>query len=885
MHDESLLLYARAYDLVEDYTSISPLSYICLPYDSEEEIANDPDLISEFLQSLTFRNDTRLATKNENERLEVVKDVTSLLAKTVSLRAYTEGFENFNERQVSNKSLYLDEPLLRYRWGLGANTAFSPIDLNLFPLKEVATSDEGDEGLGFPSWVRDRRNEISKEPIGEKMVIDRKVLEYLRKMVKDTDCEERLIGEDKDDGYYHDLEALDPKEITPPLSPLLLPGSPLLSTPLNELAERLEPLTLGTREQLSNIHIFERSHGNEALDEDIEAIDLFKSIQLPPLISSSPIRSPAKGLRIEAPLTPPFTSPNKKISNTSSRHNNTSSPPNQPAKRVKLSEAVEEFIIPPSLDPSEDGIEDGANPDDYLTQSAMAEFTLGVMEPGAQFFLMQLQQEQLEDSTKSEEMYTGGLRVELPVVNWKRPVPPWILDKVSNEEPIGAMDKEIMTKWEYRKSLDIAGLHWGIGITSTFQPGITETIFPETEEELWEGIEEVFPVLPLETVIEDEDESFWKDLPQDDEHLECAKIQPKTDLDSLVERKRIQRPATRSKYPSVSLLDPRSNLSSFLSLQNRIIEPPLDGFVRSSSTVPPPAPSPVSCSQTNPSTVQPSISTSPMPSDPSSTFIISASFLANRVLYKIIRSFCPTSIFVERDFEPFTSIKIFGKEDQVPEEYTIEADIIVSPLVGIILTDLQTIRRRPLPSNFLIADNASPSPPPIRCEEIRDRISELSRRYQRLIVGVSVDFGRGNGEMVELGTTDCTILAAFTGFCEAIGNVEAATIVPGNGRSGVQEIARWVVETMNIHSTQWRNVGLEVEITEKESMWETFLRNSGMNSYAAQAVLTKLHESGCGLVDFVTIEKESRRVIFEQFVGGKSLERFEEVSGAQWQHG
>ncbi|KAF3146838.1 hypothetical protein TWF569_006301 [Orbilia oligospora] len=859
MHDESLLLYARAYDLVEDHTSISPLSFICLPYDTEEEAGDDVDLITNFLENLPFR--TTSVHSTTNERLEAVKDVSLLLAMTISLRVYTENPGNGYQK---SDDLYLDEPLLRYEARLSANTINQRLNLTRLPLKGVVPSKEDDDGeLQFPYWAWERRNEIAADLAGERMAVDRKVLEFLRKTVKNPDAEKKPTGDCEDVCY--DVSTVSAISI------------------LHRSAGILFGVTELTRwDKLPSIPTFEKGTlMNESLDEDIEAVQLSRFIQLPPLISSSPIRPPPKELHVETPLTPPLTSPNKHIT-VLDKTVGTDIPSELcgPPKKVKFSDIVEEFLIPPSLDPSEGGYDDEVTPSDYLTHSAMAQFSLEVMEPGAQFFLMQLQQEQLEDSTKSEQEPKDGLRVELPIVSWKRPTPPWISGGIHDDDLVGAIDKEVMVNWEYRKSLDIAGLCWTIGNTTVSQPGVTETIFPETEEELWKGIEDVFPVLPLDTLIEDEDESFWDDGQEQDENLECAKIQPKMDLDSLIERRRLKRLTANHKNVAVPLLDPRSNLSSFLSLQNRSTEPHPSTIIHSSSAAPSPIPSAISCSQTDPSTVQPSIQVSSLPSDPSSTFIIAASFLANRTLYKAIRSFCPNSKFIERDFEQLSPARIFGKQDQVPEEYAIEADIIVSPLTGITLTDLQTIRRRPLPTNLSTRSGDSF---PETCEEIRARISELSRRYQNLVVGISIDFGGSGVESVELSTTDCAILAAFIGFCEGVGNIEV-TIVPGSGKSGAQELGKWVVRTMDFHSAPWKNAGLEVDITEKETMWEAFLRNSGMNSYAAQAVLTKLQESECGLVDFVTIEKESRRVIFEQFVGRKSLERFEEVSDARWQY-
>ncbi|KAK6499907.1 hypothetical protein TWF481_010262 [Arthrobotrys musiformis] len=856
MHDESLLLYARAYDLVEDHTSISPLSFICLPYDIEEEVIKDTELISSFLRSLPV---TEEAT---HERLEVVRDVSSLLSKVISLRGYTENFGD--EEYATVDDARFEEPLLRYQAHSSLYGIVQRVDSDRLSLKEAVVDEDDDEGVEFPHWAWERRNEVVADLAGDRMAIDRKVLEYLRRTVKNPD-HDKISADEHDDSSYNntpDFELVDPGEITPPLSPLSAPQCPMPSISLSELGEELDPLNLEPEANLVSVPKFDNTHlRHETLDEVSEASKLLNRIQLPPPISSSPIKSPAKELRVEAPLTPPITSPNVQFLTLDNKNDNhVSIPPCGASKTVSLPNLVEEFIPPPSLDPSEDGYDDSQ---DELTESAMAQFTFGVMEPGAQFFLMQLQQEQLEDSTKLEPE-GDGLRVELPVLNWQRPTPPWISGRDTGESLVDAIDEGIMKRWEYRKSLDIAGLCWTIGSIKTPQPGLTETIFPENEEELWKGIEEVFPVLPLETIIEDEGDSFREDIPQEDEDLECAKIQPKMDLDSLIERKRIQNPTSNRRYP-ISLLDPHSNLSSFLSLQNRNIpiEPPLETLLSSSSAPPSPTSS-LPNSQTSPSTIHPPTSTSPPPPDPSSKFIISASFFSNRTLCKSIQSLCPTSKFIERDFTP-------SQNKQLPEP-TPEADITVSPLMGILLTDFQTIRKRRLPTETTILPS----------EEIRSKISMLSQRYKTLAVGVCMDFGTTPGMGIELCAADCAILSAFTGFCESMGGVDI-TIIPAHGSDRIRQLSRWIVGVMNYHSTTWRGLALEVEISEKEEPWETFLRNAGMNSYAAQAVLTKLTESGCRLVDFVTIERESRRLIFEPYIGRECLERFEEVIGVQWQ--
>ncbi|KAJ6259363.1 hypothetical protein Dda_6263 [Drechslerella dactyloides] len=874
----SLLLYARAYDLVEDHTSISPLSFICLPFDADEDAAEPSTLIAslaEYLPSVGPPDATK-------ERLEATKDAGVLLSQTLALRAYQGEDEDLYARW---DSLRLDEPLLRFSTTkpVSKKTALGKLDLKRLVVDEITTDDDRDEGLSFPSYAWDRMNEIIEDVAGDRMTVDRRVLVYLRDTVKVPVVEE-TEGHDE---LYEDRPRVQ-GGITPPLSPLPSPEIPLSPILLEEIAHDFEPLSFDDGDQTLPADI-ENALLYDALLETPTATRILHEIQQPPSITPSPAKRPLPELHIEVPLTPPVSSPYKrtKLSDAveatavQTEAESPSAPPAAPTKRVTFSDIVEEFIIPPSLDPSDDEseaeTEDGPSCD-VLTRSAMALFTLDVMEPGAMYFLRQLQQEQLEDSTKTEPDH-DGLRVDVPIVEWKRPVPRWVHKDRLADSLKNIMDEEVTRKWEYRRSLDIAGLPWAIVSVEYGWETVDEAILSSDEASTLEEL--ISDTLP-ETIIEDESTEFWKHETgiQDDEDLERAEIEPKMDLDSLVERRKTKKAELPPAHPELSALDPKNHLASFLALQNHKLKPlPAiqipEPILISSDIVTPPASSQPSAPTTRTSTTREPSHNLPPPPDPASSFIISASFLTNRTLYRAIRSLCPTSTFIERDFDSQLFQNMFGQEDQVPDEPTSEADILVSPLVGIIITNLQTIRQKILPGLPAHSPSAALG---AHADGIRDRIAKVSQRYEKLIVGLSIDIG-GGSDALELGKTDCAMLAGFIGFCEAMESVQVAVIRDGGGNEAK---ARWIVEMMGLHANRWKQYGMKVEPTETESSWETFLRYAGMNSYAAQAVLTKLRESECGLVDFVTIEKESRRVIFEPFVGRRVLERLEEVVGAGW---
>lgn len=191
--DQNLLLqYARAYDLVEDYTSISPISFICLPFDIDDEATDVSTILSCLSDALPPAN-----LADQKDRLEASKEVSTLLAKTISLRQQ-QSLEDLYPRW---NSLRIDEPLLQYSatLPLPKKMPLAKANPRKIQFEPVLVSQERDEGLEFPTSAWDLRNEIIQDTANDRMMVARKTLEFLKWAVRVPETNEELsLGRDFD---------------------------------------------------------------------------------------------------------------------------------------------------------------------------------------------------------------------------------------------------------------------------------------------------------------------------------------------------------------------------------------------------------------------------------------------------------------------------------------------------------------------------------------------------------------------------------------------------------------------------------------------------------------------------------------------------------------
>lgn len=264
-------------------------------------------------------------------------------------------------------------------------------------------------------------------------------------------------------------------------------------------------------------------------------------------------------------------------------------------------------------------------------------------------------------------------------------------------------------------------------------------------------------------------------------------------------------------------------------------------------------------------------------------FIVSTRFMQDRKLARDIENLYPAAILIERDFSLHLASSSGGTTAEDPDVHPMtsmhsEADMVVCPTTGIILTTFQKIKQRALPGQG--TESA-----------IREHVVRASPRYGKLIVLVtsrtSSDAGDASAATVGLNPEECNVLTEFIAFCAGVaGDVQVYLV---SGRSELR--AQWVVSLMIRYGMHDPTVSL----LQEETQWEVFLRRAGLNPFAAQMVCAAFkkpsldHSEGVGpappygLKAFVMMPAEARLAKFEHlFGGGKLISRVSDVLDTTW---
>lgn len=270
------------------------------------------------------------------------------------------------------------------------------------------------------------------------------------------------------------------------------------------------------------------------------------------------------------------------------------------------------------------------------------------------------------------------------------------------------------------------------------------------------------------------------------------------------------------------------------------------------------------------------------------SIILSSPILKNRPLLRSLQALIPTLQICERDFSAHnTTIWNPGSVIRSPitSTLTYEADIIISPTTGLILTTLQHIKQKPLPGH----KTAVP---------IRDRLEKVSARYENLFILVA---SPSDG----LGDSDCIAWADFVGFTLTLPASVIVNHVPIDNNAEDQSMAKYISYLIIQHQYQPSPPSpSNLELLEQESYWEIWLRRAGMNAYAAQATIVQLkepeprcrpgeeayereteiiHQSGpYGLTLFVRMGFEERLRRLGGLVGRGVLERVSRAVDQTW---
>ncbi|KAI9375507.1 hypothetical protein BJX61DRAFT_539790 [Aspergillus egyptiacus] len=248
-----------------------------------------------------------------------------------------------------------------------------------------------------------------------------------------------------------------------------------------------------------------------------------------------------------------------------------------------------------------------------------------------------------------------------------------------------------------------------------------------------------------------------------------------------------------------------------------------------------------------------------------------------------------------------------------------EADIILSPKTGVILTTSQATMQQYLPGHksVTILQNT----PKSVNSPLREQIFRLSTRYEQLYIFIS-HCGKNPprkpktaGPQIEADKRTLASFVSLSAFCSSL--LEYAAITPQFIPPGPESAASWILALAHKHACQFPapkpqcqysmaftpvNPKPQVESllgSMKESVWELFLRRMGLKPYAAQVVLAVLRRERSqilnaddfaaaepcpgSLSDFVEMSSEKRRVLFGQLLGERTLRRVDALIEKDWQ--
>ncbi|KAL4902974.1 hypothetical protein BDW74DRAFT_180266 [Aspergillus multicolor] len=330
----------------------------------------------------------------------------------------------------------------------------------------------------------------------------------------------------------------------------------------------------------------------------------------------------------------------------------------------------------------------------------------------------------------------------------------------------------------------------------------------------------------------------------------------------------------------------------------------------------PQAPNPKPDVPTNKSTRTPSFPVTQVPRVPGNheglvLFISTALLKSHLKLIQSLEGIAHPPKLIYRDYHTDTSPTRRPKPQPKPTaQLPPEADIILSPQTGILLTTSQATMQLYLPGHKPTCGTSSSLAKNIN-SPLRESIFRLAPRYAQLYVFIAHNQDQSKRSKAHVSNPQLTVdkalntsLTLLSAFCASL--AEFGCVVPLLVPSVPESISAWVLALAHKHicqlpparvqtQTQYRiaftPVNPKPQLVEllgdaQESVWEVFLRRTGLNPYAVQVVLAVLRREyggGSGLSRFVEMSVVEREALFGELLGDKVLKRVEALIEMDWQ--
>lgn len=910
--DTSPLAYARSQGLTHSYLDQDPRnSFPRLPKPAN----SNRDL--EDLSGL-YKLPTEL---HFTERLTLERDAAIVLQSVLCTPEPALDIEDLPKPRISTKMLRLELPLLATDNELDVRHFSERTEPDVRILSQIRPPPmdiEKDEGFEWPSKYKDLprqlRNKIEKERPG----FPRDALRSLQDALTDSfqpGDEQQLIESEMHRPRKKSFEPITPSLLllSPPPTPFIPSSDATPVEPLSEgsslVNQDIQRIETQLAKQDTMIPVVEGGSDPMLLDNTDELVQIYSPMQsIAQSRSSTPVKRRLSVAKVEVPLTP-----------------NDTSTPAKKLKSVSFPDKLHEFI--PAFPPK-------TQEEIQMSEDSFEAFFQDVIEPIAMEAEQMLANERLTAADAT-------MRVEVTSVDRIRPVCPWLeyASKSNSHRPQDNAELKSQMRLlgnivnvipkEYQRLHGISKIETQLKWT----PFPLELSRVALEESIQDDhyMANIMADMDLENVVTS-DMLVWKreglrvldELMEDEDQLELAEVgglDEDLDLSALlrvrgqdldVSMKNAQQHSngasshrpdhtfqapsavqTRGIGPSLrfdSLFSASTSLSAFMRGYgaNPVNVPRTTGptsaleetRAQPSLAVAPDPATPIRAAPQRPEPSHEFSRPPPLPVLPSilpqATIIVSSTLLAHqRKLMKELQQLYLNLDLIERDFTT------------PPPPLSHEADLIISPSTGIVLTTLQKIKQKPLPSQEFSYHG------------IKERLRDVCVRYSRLLVLVA-----SPTDATTLDGRDCSALAELVGFTSSLNAGIQVLYLHG----GDTALATWIAHCISTHHFDMSSLQKPADaeppaLLADETTWEHFLRRVGLNAFAAQVVLAELrepsmaisvgegssesHDSGPSeavlLRAFITMTPESRICRFETLLGGRAvLERVNQALEQRW---
>ncbi|KAH6895728.1 hypothetical protein B0T10DRAFT_545375 [Thelonectria olida] len=228
----------------------------------------------------------------------------------------------------------------------------------------------------------------------------------------------------------------------------------------------------------------------------------------------------------------------------------------------------------------------------------------------------------------------------------------------------------------------------------------------------------------------------------------------------------------------------------------------------------------------------------------------------SRGLLSRIEKAWPQLDLVDKDFSQYNEVAWSpgtAQRKEVISPLSFEADISISPSVGIILTTILKVKQKPLPSSN------SPTP-------LRHRVQLVSEKYESLIILAS----EANLQGEYVGNLSASDMAAFADFKRFTTSLQAGVTVE-LVKGAEETLSKWVLEVMTRFAA--KTAAFAKLVSAHDTTWGLCLRRAGLNIFATQVLEARLADEfgDSGMDRFLSMSIEERVSRYGVLLGGSRV--------------